>query len=293
METMDLSEASGVQIEDSIIKHRPRRIAVDKLINFTEDENQQESDEDDQLIFKQPKGPVTRRAARKRIEPTNESIELKREKLALEREKLALEREKLALEREKLALEREKLALEREKLALEREKLALEREKLALEREKLALEREKLALEREKLALEREKLALEREKLAVEMETLAVERERIKLQHIERERKESGTLPFKVKLQPFDPKHDDILTFLSEFDAVAIGDQAKWNNKLRLLQLRTLLNGDARHISSQASTSYGELKKALTDRYGKRPHEYFKELINIKKEPNQMKPIVR
>jgi hypothetical protein len=265
METMDLSEASGVQIEDSIIKHRPRRIAVDKLINFTEDENQQESDEDDQLIFKQPKGPVTRRAARKRIEPTNESIELKREKLALEREKLALEREKLALEREKLALEREKLALEREKLALEREKLALEREKLALEREKLA----------------------------VEMETLAVERERIKLQHIERERKESGTLPFKVKLQPFDPKHDDILTFLSEFDAVAIGDQAKWNNKLRLLQLRSLLNGDARHISSQASTSYGELKKALTDRYGKRPHEYFKELINIKKEPNQMKPIVR
>jgi hypothetical protein len=251
METMDLSEASGVQIEDSIIKHRPRRIAVDKLINFTEDENQQESDEDDQLIFKQPKGPVTRRAARKRIEPTNESIELKREKLALEREKLALEREKLALEREKLALEREKLALEREKLALEREKLA------------------------------------------VEMETLAVERERIKLQHIERERKESGTLPFKVKLQPFDPKHDDILTFLSEFDAVAIGDQAKWNNKLRLLQLRSLLNGDARHISSQASTSYGELKKALTDRYGKRPHEYFKELINIKKEPNQMKPIVR
>ena len=125
------------------------------------------------------------------------------------------------------------------------------------------------------------------------METLAVERERIKLQHIERERKESGTVPFKVKLQPFDPKHDDILTFLSEFDAVAIGDQAKWNNKLRLLQLRSLLNGDARHISSQASTSYGELKKALTDRYGKRPHEYFKELINIKKEPNQMKPIVR
>jgi hypothetical protein len=41
-----------------------RRIAVDKLINFTEDENQQELDEDDQLIFKQPKGPVTRRAAR-------------------------------------------------------------------------------------------------------------------------------------------------------------------------------------------------------------------------------------
>jgi hypothetical protein len=40
METMDLSEASGVQIEDSIKKHRPRRIAVDKLINFTEDENQ-------------------------------------------------------------------------------------------------------------------------------------------------------------------------------------------------------------------------------------------------------------
>jgi hypothetical protein len=44
------------------------------LINFTED---------DQPIFKQPKGPITRRAARKRIEPTNESIELERGKLAL------------------------------------------------------------------------------------------------------------------------------------------------------------------------------------------------------------------
>lgn len=180
-------------------KHRPRRIAVDKLINFTEYENQQESDEDDQPIFKQPKGPVTRRTARKGIEPTNENMEL------------------------------------------------------------------------------------EREQLVVEMEKLAVERERIKLQHIQHERKESDTLPCKVK--PFDPKHDDILTFLSEFDAV--GDQSKWNNNLRLLQLRTLLNGDARHISSQVSASYRELKKALTDRYGKRPHDNFSELINIKKEPNE------
>jgi hypothetical protein len=32
METMDLSEASGVQIEDSIKKHRPRRIAVQCVV---------------------------------------------------------------------------------------------------------------------------------------------------------------------------------------------------------------------------------------------------------------------
>ena len=69
------------------------------------------------------------------------------------------------------------------------------------------------------------------------MEKLKVERERITLQLTEQENKktECHHLPFKVKLQPFDPKHDDILTFLSEFDALA--DQAKWNSSLRLLQL--------------------------------------------------------
>lgn len=133
------------------------------------------------------------------------------------------------------------------------------------------------------IELERERLALEREKLAVEMEKLAIEREKLKYQ--DRRDKNTETLPFKVKLQPFNPKHDDILTFLSEFDAV--GDQAKWDSNLRLLQLRTLLIGDARHVSTQASTSYEELKKALTDRYGKRPHEYFAELINIKKEQHE------
>lgn len=34
-------------------------------------------------------------------------------------------------------------------------------------------------------------------------------------------------MPLKIKLQPFDPKCDDILTFLLEFEA--IGEQAEWN----------------------------------------------------------------
>jgi hypothetical protein len=52
-----------------------------------------------------------------------------------------------------------------------------------------------------------------------------------------------NSLPFKVKLQPFNPKFDDILTFLSEFDAV--GNQAKWTDEIKILQLRTLLTGEA------------------------------------------------
>jgi hypothetical protein len=40
-------------------------------------------------------------------------------------------------------------------------------------------------------------------------------------------------------------------------------------------------------ISSQASTSYDQLNRALIDRYGKRRHEYFLDLCNIKKEHNE------
>ncbi|KAK3089699.1 hypothetical protein FSP39_005726 [Pinctada imbricata] len=42
-----------------------------------------------------------------------------------------------------------------------------------------------------------------------------------------------------------------------------------------------------RHISSQASASYVDLKKALIERYGKRPHEYFSDLISIRRENNE------
>jgi hypothetical protein len=57
---------------------------------------------------------------------------------------------------------------------------------------------------------------------------------------------QNNSLPFKVKLQPFNPKFDDILTFLSEFDAV--GNQAKWTDEIKILQLRTLLTGEARQV---------------------------------------------
>ena len=117
------------------------------------------------------------------------------------------------------------------------------------------------------------------------MEKLAVERERNQISRQLNSSEQNNSLPFKVKLQPLNPKFDDILTFLSEFDAV--GNQAKWTNEIKILQLRTLLNGEARQVSSQASTSYDQLNRALIDRYGKRPHEYFLDLCNIKKEHNE------
>ncbi|KAK3091449.1 hypothetical protein FSP39_019925 [Pinctada imbricata] len=133
------------------------------------------------------------------------------------------------------------------------------------------------------LELEREKIALEREKLKIEMEKLAIERE--KLQFQAKQKEEQVSVPFKIKLQPFNPKFDDILTYLCEFEAVC--DQAKWSESIKVLQLRTLLTGETRHISSQASTSYVDLKKALIERYGKRPHEYFSDLISIRRENNE------
>ncbi|KAK3098044.1 hypothetical protein FSP39_015559 [Pinctada imbricata] len=133
------------------------------------------------------------------------------------------------------------------------------------------------------LELEREKIALEREKLKIEMEKLAIERE--KLQFQAKQKEEQVSVPFKIKLQPFNPKFDDILTYLCKFEAVC--DQAKWSESIKVLQLRTLLTGETRHISSQASTSYVDLKKALIERYGKRPHEYFSDLISIRRENNE------
>ena len=135
------------------------------------------------------------------------------------------------------------------------------------------------------IELEKEKLAIEKEKLAIEKERLEIERERIRLQRNDNHNINKQSLPFKVKLQPFDPVRDDILTFLSEFDAIS--EQAKWTNELRILQLRTLLTGEARHVSAQASTSYDDLRSALIDRYGKRPHEYFSDLLSVRKKDNE------
>lgn len=48
-----------------------------------------------------------------------------------------------------------------------------------------------------------------------------------------------------------------------------------------------MLTGKARHFSSQASNSYDDIKRALIDRYGKRPHEYFFDLVNVRKAENK------
>ncbi|XP_062569214.1 uncharacterized protein LOC134231291 [Saccostrea cucullata] len=133
------------------------------------------------------------------------------------------------------------------------------------------------------LELEREKIALEREKVKMEMEKLALEREKLQMKPTENPL--SNSAAFKIKLQPFNPKSDDILTFLSEFEAVC--DQAEWTENIKILQLRTLLTGQTRHVSSQASTSYHDLRKALIERYGKRPHEYFSDLLSVKREGNE------
>ncbi|KAL3885439.1 hypothetical protein ACJMK2_025496 [Sinanodonta woodiana] len=84
--------------------------------------------------------------------------------------------------------------------------------------------------------------------------------------------KKNYSLPFKVKLQTFNHQaNEDILTFLAEFEAVA--SHAKWGEEIKTLQLRTLLTGEAREVAQQTSETYAGLRKALINRFGKRPHE--------------------
>jgi NTP pyrophosphatase (non-canonical NTP hydrolase) len=52
---------------------------------------------------------------------------------------------------------------------------------------------------------------------------------------------------------------DDVLTYLSEFEAIA--KQAKWTNEVKILQLRTLLTGEAKEVSQLANKNYEELRK--------------------------------
>ena len=92
-------------------------------------------------------------------------------------------------------------------------------------------------------------------------------------------------VPVKLKLQPYDHKSkDDILTYLSEFEAIA--KQAKWTNEVKVLQLRTLLTGEAKEVSQLANKNYEELRKALVDRFG-RPHQYFADLLEVKRGENE------
>jgi len=51
--------------------------------------------------------------------------------------------------------------------------------------------------------------------------------------------------------------------------------------------LRILLSEDARQVVQQTCKTYEELSKALIDRYGRRPHQYFEMLMNIQKSPNE------
>jgi NTP pyrophosphatase (non-canonical NTP hydrolase) len=51
------------------------------------------------------------------------------------------------------------------------------------------------------------------------------------------------------------------LIYLSEFEAIA--KQAKWTNEVKVLQLRTLLTGEAKEVSQLANKNYEELRKAI------------------------------
>jgi NTP pyrophosphatase (non-canonical NTP hydrolase) len=76
------------------------------------------------------------------------------------------------------------------------------------------------------------------------------------------------------------------LTYLSEFEARA--KQAKWTNEVNVLQLRTLLTGEAKEVSELANKNDGEeLRKALVDRFGRRPHQYFADLLEVMRGENE------
>ena len=75
------------------------------------------------------------------------------------------------------------------------------------------------------------------------------------------------------------------MTYLSEFEAIA--KQAKWTNEVKVLQLRTLLTGEAKEVSQLANKNYEELRKALVDRFGRRPHHYFVDLLEVKRGENE------
>jgi hypothetical protein len=57
--------------------------------------------------------------------------------------------------------------------------------------------------------------------------------------------------------------------------------------KLRFCSLRTLLTGEAKEVSQLANKNYEELRKALVDRFGRRPHQYFVDLLEVKRGENE------
>ena len=57
--------------------------------------------------------------------------------------------------------------------------------------------------------------------------------------------------------------------------------------KLRFCSLRTFLTGEAKEVSQLANKNYEELRKALVDRFGRRPHQYFADLLEVKHGENE------
>ena len=46
--------------------------------------------------------------------------------------------------------------------------------------------------------------------------------------------------------------------------------------------MRTPLTGEAKEVSQLANKYYEELRKALVDRFGRRPHQYCADLLEVK-----------
>jgi hypothetical protein len=138
-----------------------------------------------------------------------------------------------------------------------------------------------MELESKRLDIERDRMKYEHELRLKQME---IEVARINVVGHGNDHKEPD-VPVKLKLQPYDHKSkDDILTYLSEFEAIA--KQAKWTNEANVLPLRTLLTGEAKEVSQLANKNYEELRKALVDRFGPRPHQYFVDLLEAKSGEN-------
>ncbi|XP_041369566.1 uncharacterized protein LOC121383545 [Gigantopelta aegis] len=169
-------------------------------------------------------------------------------------------------------LEMDKQKLTKKQLQKVHDKeVEMARMKFQLEMEKLRMERER---EKEEMNFRIKELELDNAK---QIKTLEVELQKSK----DTQELKCSSLSMKVKMQQFDVEKEDILTYLSEFEAVA--QQAGWDDKVKVLQLRTLLPGVAREVARESSQDFKGLKRALVTRFGRRPADYFVLLDQIKR----------
>lgn len=84
----------------------------------------------------------------------------------------------------------------------------------------------------------------------------------------------------KIKIQPFNQEKNDVLCYLSEFDAIAEG----WTDNSKALQLGLLLIGKAREVSQQVLFGYNYLNTALLYRFGKQPAGCFQLPEEVKRQ---------